>query len=113
MIYPDQAKVKVALDNGEVIGVDARQYLTHHRVRGLPAPKITEQQARAQLRPDLAVTRAQLALIPDLAGTGERLTYEFQGKLGEDVYLVYINAETGAEEQILQLIQTDGGTFTL
>ncbi|MEW8977643.1 MAG: germination protein YpeB [Symbiobacterium sp.] len=113
IVYPDQAKVKVALDNGEVLGFDARQYLTHHRQRTLPAPRLTADQARAGLNPSLEVSRVQLALIPDLAGTGEHLTYEFQGKMGEDIFLVYINAETGAEEQILQLIEADGGTFTL
>jgi len=113
IVYPDQAKVKVALDNGEVLGMDARQYLTHHRRRTLPRPRLTEADARSRLNPGLEVSRVQLALIPDLSGTGEVLAYEFQGKLGEDIYLVYINAETGAEEQILQLIVTDGGTFTL
>ncbi|WP_374713135.1 germination protein YpeB [Symbiobacterium terraclitae] len=113
IIYPDQAKVKVALDNGEVLGLDARQYLTHHRPRTLPAPRITAEEARARLNPALQVTRVQLALIPDAAGTGERLTYEFQGTMDDGIYLVYINAETGAEEQILQLIETEGGTFTL
>lgn len=113
IVYPDQAKVKVALDSGEVLGLDARQYLTHRRRRILPRPRLTPEEARSRLNPALAVSRVQLALIPDLAGTGELLTYEFQGKIGEDIYLVYINAETGAEEQILQLIVTDGGTFTL
>ncbi|MBY6277518.1 MAG: germination protein YpeB [Symbiobacterium thermophilum] len=113
IVYPDQAKVKVALDNGEVLGVDARQYLTNHRRRTLPRPRLTPDEARSRLNPHLEVSRVQLALIPDAAGTGEVLTYEFQGKIGDEVYLVYINAETGAEEQILQLIVTDGGTFTL
>lgn len=113
LIYPDQAKVKVALDNGEVLGMDARQYLTHHRRRSLPRPRLSAEEARRRLNPALEVTRVQLALIPDQAGTGEVLTYEFQGQTGEYIYLVYINAETGAEEQILQLIVTDGGTFAL
>ncbi|OTA40311.1 MAG: hypothetical protein A6D92_19620 [Symbiobacterium thermophilum] len=96
-----------------MLGVDARQYLTNHRRRTLPRPRLTPDEARSRLNPHLEVSRVQLALIPDAAGTGEVLTYEFQGKIGDEVYLVYINAETGAEEQILQLIVTDGGTFTL
>jgi len=113
IVYPDQAKVKVALDNGEVLGLDARQYLTHHHERTLPTPRLTADEARERLNPALQVARVQLALIPDMAGTGERLTYEFQGRMDDSIYLVYINAETGAEEQILQLIETEGGTFTL
>jgi len=112
-MYPDQIKVKVALDNGEILGVDARQYLMSHHRRTLPEPAISAAEAEERLRPELSVQRVQLALIPDLAGTGEILTYEFLAHMGEETYLVYINAETGAEEQILQQVETDGGTFAL
>ncbi|HEY8347451.1 MAG TPA: germination protein YpeB [Symbiobacteriaceae bacterium] len=113
LIYPDQIKVKVALDNGEILAVDARQYLMSHHRRTLPKPKISAAEAQKRLRPELEVQRVQLALIPDLAGTGEILTYEFLTNLGAETYLVYINAENGAEEQILQQVETDGGTFVL
>jgi len=113
VMYPDQIKVKVALDNGELLGVDARQYLMSHHRRTLPEPAISPAEAEERLRPEFAVQRVQLALIPDLAGTGEILTYEFLGHLGNETYLVYINAQTGAEEQILQQVETDGGTFAL
>lgn len=113
LIYPDQIKVKVALDNGEILAVDAIQYLMHHKPRTIGQPKLTPNKAEAQVNPDLEIQRTQLTLVPDLAGTGEILAYEFLGRLGQDTYLVYINAETGEEEQILQLIESDGGTFTL
>jgi spore germination protein len=113
LIYPDQIKVKVALDNGEILAVDARQYLMFHHVRTLGKPSVTAREAEDQVNPDLAVQRVQLAVIPNLAGTGEILAYEFLGTMDGDTYLVYINAETGAEEQILQQVQTDGGTFAL
>lgn len=113
MVYPDQIKVKVALDNGEIVSVDARQYLMSHHTRTLGRPKLTAQEAQEELNAGLTVQRAQLALIPNAAGTGETLTYEFLTQQGDDTFLVYINANTGAEEQILQQIQSDGGTFTL
>ncbi len=113
IVYPDQIKVNVALDNGEVVGIDARQYLMNHHERTLAPPKLTAGQAREKLRPELEVQRSQLALIPDQAGTGEILTYEFLTTMGGKTYLVYINANTGWEEQILQLIETDGGTLAL
>ncbi len=113
LIYPDQVKVKVALDTGEILAVDARQYLMHHRQRAIPQPRITQQKAEQSVNPDLAIQRVQLTMIPDVAGTGEILTYEFLGRLGNETWLVYVNAETGQEEQILQLIETDGGTLTL
>lgn len=113
LIYPDQIKLKIALDNGEILGVDARQFLMAHHTRDLPAPAVTAQEARARLNGGLAVQRVQLTLIPDLAGTGELLAYEFLGTADGETFLVYINAMTGFEEQIQQLIETDGGTFAL
>lgn len=113
VVYPDQVKLKVALDNGEILGVDARQYLMTHHPRNLRPASVTPEQARKVVRSDLRVERTQLALIPDQAGTGEILTYEFLARMGEEVFLIYVNANTGQEEQILQQIQNDGGTFAL
>jgi spore germination protein len=113
VVYPDQVKLKVALDNGEVLGVDARQYLMAHHPRDLRPATITPDQAQKVVRPDLRVERTQLALIPNQAGSGEILTYEFLARMGEEVFLIYVNANTGQEEQILQQIQNDGGTFAL
>jgi hypothetical protein len=41
------------------------------------------------------------------------LTYEFKTKLGNNVFLVYINAQNGEEEQILKLLNMPNGTLTL
>jgi len=112
MIYPDQAKIKIALDTGEVVAADLRQYMMFHHQRTLPDPTLTVDQAEGFVNPRLEVERRQLALIPDPAGTGEILTYEFLTRLDESTYLVYINAGTGVEEQILQKVQTNDGTFT-
>lgn len=113
LVYPDQIKVKIALDNGEVIGVDARQYLMTHHNRTLGVAIATAEEAEAAVNPELKIQRVRLALIPDQAGTGEILTYEFLTTLDGDTYLVYMNANTGLEEQILQQVDTDGGTFAL
>ena len=57
----------------------------------------------------------RLALIPT-SGQNEVLTYEFQTRAGEgddaQKILVYVNASTGAEEQILLLLETPEGTMT-
>ncbi|MBY6277009.1 MAG: germination protein YpeB [Symbiobacterium thermophilum] len=112
-IYPDQVKVRVALDNGEVVGVDARSYVMSHRERGGLTPSVTREQARAAVNPELQVEEARLALIPTEAGDGEVLCWEFRGTLGEETYLVYVNAHTGLEERILQMLITDSGTLAL
>lgn len=112
-VYPDQVKVRVALDNGEVVGVDARSYVMSHRERGGLEPAVTREQARAAVNPELAVEEVRLALIPTEAGDGEVLAWEFRGTLGEETYLVYVNAHTGLEERILQMLITESGTLAL
>lgn len=113
IIYPDLVKVVVAMDTGRVVGVDARGYLMSHRERSLPKPKLSEQQARALVSDRLQVRdRGRLALIP-LGVDQEQLTWEFRGTMGEETYLVYINALDGREVNVLRLISNQDGTLTM
>ncbi|WP_051273397.1 germination protein YpeB [Desulfotruncus alcoholivorax] len=113
IIYPDLVKVTVALDNGQVVGMDARGYLTSHYNRRLPRPKLNEMQARKLVSGSLKVEGSgRLALIP-LDANREKLTWEFKGTLGGDSYLVYINAIDGKEEKVLRLLDTNNGLLTM
>lgn len=112
-LYPDLVKVGVALDDGSIVFYDARGYLMNHKERTLEAT-LGEQEARQALSELLTVSGSRLALIPT-PGQGEVLTYEFRCKdsAREDVEaLVYVNAQTGREENILMLVRTPGGTLT-
>lgn len=111
LIYPDLLKVKVALDNGEIVGFDAYQYLMSHRKRDIPKPRLTEEEARKKVSPRIKVERVKLAIIP-MPGNKEQLCYEFKGKYNKFDYFVYINAETGSEENILRIIKDEDGTLT-
>ncbi len=111
LIYPDLLKVKVALDNGEVVGFDAFQYLMAHRERKIEKPKLTEAQAREKVNKKLEVERVKLAIIP-MPGDKEQLCYEFKGKYDQFDCFVYINAENGNEENILRIIKDEDGTLT-
>lgn len=112
IIYPDQIKIQVALDNGQILGYEALGYLTSHHKRDLPAPKLTMQEARAKLNPRLKVETERMAVVPT-GGKNEVLTYEFKGGLGEDTFLVYINALTGDEEHIFKLVKLPNGVLAL
>ena len=59
-----------------------------------------------------SITPSGLVVIPTNYGT-EILCYEFIGKLDDKDFLVYINANTGAEEQVLMIINSDEGTLTM
>ncbi|MEW6771310.1 MAG: germination protein YpeB [Bacillota bacterium] len=112
LLYPDLVKVTVALDNGQVIGMDATGYLMAHHPRGKLTPALTLTQARSFLSPNLEVENGRLALIPTDAGE-ERLTYEFRGTVGPNRYLVYIDAVTGEEAKVLKLITSPAGTLAM
>jgi spore germination protein len=101
-IYPDSIKIKVALDNGDIIGVAAEEYLKSNHVREIAKPSITEEEARSKVNPNLKVQEHGVAIIlNDL--NQEVLCHEFLGTLGDDTYRIYLNAETGFEEKVEKL----------
>lgn len=112
-VYTDLIKVNVAMDNGEVLAVDARGFLTNHTDRKIQAPKLTVKQAQESVSDNLTVKSKKLAIIPSNS-LEEKLCYEFYctGKDGEDI-LVYVNADTGEEEEILILLIGENGTLTI
>ncbi|TYQ14823.1 UNVERIFIED_CONTAM: germination protein YpeB [Acetivibrio alkalicellulosi] len=112
IIYPDLIKVKIALDNGEVVGFESKGYLHAHRARDIPEPKITLEEAREMITSRMEILSSGLAIIPTDYKT-ELFTYEFKGKLNDRDFLVYINAETGNEERILMIIDTPNGILTM
>lgn len=111
VVYPDLIKIKIALDNGEILGIETSGYLNNHEVRNIPEVKISEEQARENLNKNLQITSSGLAIIPTEWRT-EIFCYEFKGKVNNMDFLVYINAETGAEENILVIIDTPNGVLT-
>ncbi|MDN5361934.1 MAG: spore germination protein [Moorella sp. (in: firmicutes)] len=112
ILYPDQVKVKVALDNGEITGWDATPYYMAHHERDLPRPRLTADQARAKINPGVKIEGTRLALIP-MPGGSEKLTYEIKTRLDNTSYLTYINAQTGEEEKVLQIVDVPGGQLTM
>lgn len=109
-IYPDLIKVKVALDTGEIVGFDASPYYLNHQDRNIEEPILNEGEAREKVKVDFDIDSIRLALIP--VGENEILCYEFKGKYKDSDFIIYINAQNGKEEQILQIIKNENGTLT-
>ncbi|MEH7415179.1 germination protein YpeB [Neobacillus drentensis] len=101
-IYPESVKVKVALDNGDIIGVSAEEYLKSFQTRTIEKPAITLEQARAKVNPKLKVMEQRKAMIVNDINE-DVLCYEFLGTLGDDTYRIFINAKTGLEEEVEKL----------
>ena len=112
VIYSDLIKVKVALDNGEVLGMETTGYLNNHKQRDLSKVKITQQEAKKSLNNNLQIQSEGMAIIPTEWQT-EILCYEFKGIVEDREFLVYINCENGREEDVLMITNTPNGTLTM
>ncbi len=111
VVYPDLIKLKIALDNGEILGIETSGYLNNHEERNIPTAKISEGEAKQNLNKNLEITSSGLAIIPTEWKT-EIFCYEFKGKVNDKDFIVYINAENGREENILVIIDTPNGILT-
>ena len=111
VMYPDLIKLKVALDDGSVLGIETTGYLNSHSERSIPDNLISKEKAKENLNKDLQIQSENLAIIPTEWKT-EVLCWEFKGTVDDNEFLVYINAETGEEEDILVIVNTPEGTLT-
>lgn len=116
LMYTDLIKISVALDNGEITGFDARGYITNHRQREIATPKLSASDAASKVSGYLLIESKRLCIIPS-EGTNELYCYEFKCRSKDEnggrPILVYINADTGREEQILLLEISENGTLTV
>lgn len=105
-IFPDKVMVKVALDDGEVIGLNAHDYLKNHTKRKLPKPKLSVKEAKDYVNKNVKIEEEHLAVIKnDLKE--EVLVYEFLGILNDETYRIFINAKNGIEEKVEKLTDTE------
>lgn len=110
--YSDLIKMSIALDNGEVTSFDSTTYLKNHRVRDIYTENITLEQASALVSENLEIIDCKSVIIP-LQSSKESYCYEFHCKdKNETEVLVYIDKETGKEQNILLLLYADGGVLT-
>lgn len=112
IIYPDLIKVKIAMDTGEVCSVETKGYIYNHYERTDITPLFTKNDIEEILNKDLKISSIRLAII--LTNTNkEKLVYECKGKIEKKDFLIYINAKTKEEEDVLIVIDNQNGTFTM
>ncbi len=102
LIYPDKATVKVAMDNGEVVGFETADYLFNHRTRDVSGSKFSKEEARKFINTNLTITDTTKAIIADDTGE-EVLCYEVEGSLDKNVYRIYVDVNTGREVKVEKL----------
>jgi len=110
--YPDLMKIGLSMADGTLMSFDATGYIMNHTQRSIPAAIYSEKAVRAMLNPHLTVDKEDLAVIP--TDGGEALCYEYKciGDNKQSI-IVYFNAQTGVEQQVLILIDTPSGTLAM
>nr|WP_091772278.1 germination protein YpeB [Piscibacillus halophilus] len=106
--YPDSLQVKVALDNGDIMGLTARDYIVNTTTRGEVdfSENITDEEARDLVNPNIEIMESRKAVIENDLGENV-LCYELVGVLNDQTYRVYINADDGFEEKVEKLKQSE------
>lgn len=112
ILYPDLVKVRVALDTGEIIGSELRGYIMNHKARQIPSFSHSEAEVLEKLSPKVSVTSINKCLIPTDGG-GEVFCYEVHCGFDDKDFLIYLNAETLRQEDILMLLISENGTLTI
>ncbi len=112
VVYPDLIKVSVSLENGEILSFDATGFVHNHHTRKTFTPTLTEAQAVKKINDTLTVIDTQLCIIPT-DWKSEQYCYEIHCKTekGQEL-LVYIDCNTGEEDNILILLYSDCGVLT-
>ena len=112
VMYPDLIKVGISLENGEILSFDATGYISNHTRRNNVTAKISMEEAEKVVNNQLEIINSQICVIPTEWKT-EQLCYEIHCKDKDNrEFLIYIDCETGMEDNILILLYSDGGILT-
>ncbi len=108
--YTDLVKVKVGLDNGKLIGIEAMGYCAYHHERQ-PVFNVSENTAINVVSKKLAIKDVHKALIP-LRGK-EIFCYEIYGSYNGLDYLVYVDAISGRQINVMRVINNYQGQMVV
>ena len=111
ILYPDLIKLQLSAKDGTVIGLEAAHYLMNHTERTIELPAITEEEALTHLGAQLTAQSVRLSIIP--VNADEALCYEIRATDGVNTYLVYIDAATGAERELMQVGSDEYGSLVM
>ena len=105
--YSDLIKVKVDMTSGNIVGWEATNYATNHKSRTFTS-KISMLTAQDKLSKILTIKERNYCIIPDKY-IGEVSAYEFICSWKNYTYYIYIDSNTGAEANIMRVIDTTNG----
>lgn len=113
LYYSDLIKVGISMSNGKVYSLEAEGFLTNHRQRDAFPIKFNEKDLSGRLSGNVEIISTKQCVIPKDNGTEAGcIEFHCKNKATDDEVLIYINTETGEEENILMLLYSDNGTLT-
>lgn len=101
VVYPDMIKAAMNLD-GKVVGFESFSYLVNHKERDVTISSDNIENGIAKLSKTVQVVGINKAVIP--VGQKEYLCYEFVCEKGGNTYLIYLDAVTLVERDILKVV---------
>jgi len=111
-IYPDKITVRVALDNGEIVGLQAADHVfapaEAKEVAARPA-RIGADEARRGLNGGFRLEEHHMGVIENDVHEPV-LCHVFTGRINGSTYRIFMNAETGVEESVERLPDRQEGT---
>ncbi len=112
VVYPDIIKIKLEEVTAKIIGYEAKSYAFNHVKRNLENPTLSASDATKLVSSRLTVNSTRLSIVPIEYGE-ETLCYEFECQKDGITFYIFINANTGAEEQIFRVIENSEGKNVL
>ncbi|MFB1080805.1 germination protein YpeB [Jeotgalibacillus sp. JSM ZJ347] len=101
-VLDDSIYLKVALDNGEILGFTGYDYWAGYGEIDLPEAKLTEEEALALLHSEFENAETRMTLIRNELDE-HVICYEFTGVTNDETFRIYINALNGQEEKVEKL----------
>lgn len=101
-IYPDKIQMKVALDNGEILGFIGTDYYRNHQEREIKEPTLSIDNAKEKVNASVSIQDQHLAIVDDNLSR-EVLAYAFLGTKEDETFRIFINALSGEEIHVEKL----------
>lgn len=102
IIYPEKISISVALDDGEIIGLQASELSMEQEDIAISPAGLTLEEAKNRLNPNFKIKDHTLAVIENELNKNV-LCYQFIGNINDTNYRIFINADSGLEEKLEQL----------
>ena len=110
-LYPDLFKIKIALDNGDAVSFEGKNYIMNEHEREIEKPALSPARAAEKLKDGFDTDTVRLCVIS--ADKKEYLAWEFFGTYKDMRYAVYFDADTGKEITSFRIINSESGEMVI